>query len=90
MSEEEKIIFKEGESVCHKENLKLEMIVSRILKESSEFIKGVNKDGSPIKEKGIRMIGIECHWWETNKEGEKKLQVHKFHSRELRRYNVEK
>lgn len=84
-----KHFFKEGDEVCHKENPTLIMTVSRILKESKEFIKGYNTKGEVIKEQGIRMLGIECHWWEysqiTNK---KELKVYKFHSRELVPKNI--
>jgi hypothetical protein len=78
--------FKEGEIVCHKENLSLDMTVARILKESREFNKGFDaKENKPIIERGIRMIGIEVHWWEVSESepNKKNLRTHKFHSSEL-------
>ena len=77
--------FKEGDSVTHKDDLEHKMVVGRILKETCEFIKGFNKEtNEPIKKKGIRMIGIECHWWTKDPiSQDRKLNVAKFHSNEL-------
>lgn len=77
--------FKEGESVYHKDNLLQKMTVSRILKESITFNKGFDKaTNEPIKKVGIRMIGVECHWWSFDaKSGQKNLEKYKFHSNEL-------
>jgi hypothetical protein len=83
-----KHFFKEGDEVCHKENLNLIMTVSRILKESKEFIKGYDENGKVIKEQGIRMLGIECHWWATSITIGKELKTFKFHSRELVPKNI--
>lgn len=50
--------FKEGDEVCHKENLEQKMIVNKILKKTIEIpINGT-------KEKKTKMIGIECHWFQ--------------------------
>ena len=77
--------FKEGEEVYHKDNQALKLIVRRILKETKTFTKGFDEEkGEAIKEKGIRMIGIECHWWQKSSiTGENEIQIHKFHSSEL-------
>jgi uncharacterized protein YodC (DUF2158 family) len=85
-----KYYFKEGEEVFHKDNLEKKLIISRILKESVAFKKGFDeKTGTAIIEKSIRMIGIECHWWELSEAlGEKSLRKHKFHSTELIPYEV--
>lgn len=74
--------FKEGDAVRHKDNLEQGMSVSRILKETKEFVQGFNSENKPILKQGIRMIGIECHWW-IIKDGNKTLSIHKFHSSEL-------
>ena len=79
-----KYLFKEGEQVYHKENLSLLMTVSRILKESKMFTKGYDAKGNAIKEEGIRLIGIEVHWWQADPITKiKDLKTHKFHSTEL-------
>lgn len=70
--------FKEGEEVYHKYNLGVVMTISRILKESIDVIRGIDADGNAKKESVIRMIGIECHWFEGGV-----LKTHKFHSHEL-------
>lgn len=77
--------FKEGEPVVHKDNITHKMVVSRILKESIELIKGFDQaKNEPIKKRAVRMIGIECHWWVTNTiSKQQELQKEKFHSTEL-------
>lgn len=73
--------FKEGDKVRHKDNAELSMTVARILKENRRVIDGY-KGEEPIYRDKIRMIGIECHWWEI-KDDKKILMVYKFHSSEL-------
>lgn len=80
-----KYYFKEGEEVYHKDNLKVKLIVNRVLKDSVQIRKGFDmKEGKPIMETVIRMIGVECHWWEHSEAlNEKQLRTYKFHSTEL-------
>jgi hypothetical protein len=77
-----KYYFKEGEEAYHKDCLEKKLIVSRILKETIEVPKMIK--GEIEKRKVIRMVGIECHWWEESKAtGDKQLCTYKFHSSEL-------
>lgn len=79
-----KYYFKDGEEVFHKDCLDTKLIVNRILKESIKIKKGIDKNGDPIVQEVIRMIGIECHWWEYNEIfKEKQLRTFKFHSNEI-------
>jgi hypothetical protein len=82
--------FKEGEEVCHKDNLTEKLIVSRVLKESIEINKGFDSEkNEPIKKVVVRMIGIECHWWKKDRDSEEKvLMKHRFHSSELIPYFI--
>lgn len=77
--------FREGEEVSHKDNLNQKMTISRILKESVKVNRGFDeKKGQVITGDAIRMIGIECHWWQTSEiTREKALHKNKFHSNEL-------
>ncbi len=78
--------FREGEEVCHKDNVKLKMIVMEILKKtvSPKTTEKLPKmDIVDNLEKKIFVIGIKCHWWNGDK-----LEKEKFHSRELVPYNL--
>ena len=76
--------FKEGDEVRHKYNLEKLLVVCRILKDSKEIISGYDANNEPLKKSVVRMIGVECHFWEYDKElGEKVFRKEKFHSREL-------
>jgi uncharacterized protein YodC (DUF2158 family) len=79
--------FREGEEVCHKNNLKLKMTVERILKKTVAGKPGVvdlrKVESVEDIEKKIYIIGIECHWWDGDK-----LAKGKFHSRELVPFNI--
>ena len=53
--------FKEGDEVCHSDNLAQKMFVATILKKTIE----IPLNGDPkVKVKKTKMIGIECHWFE--------------------------
>jgi len=76
--------FREGDTVRHKFNIDKKLIVNRILKESRDIIIGAKEDGTPIKKTTNIMNGIECHFWEYDKDiKENILRKEKFHSREL-------
>lgn len=83
-----KKIFKEGEVVAHIENLQQKMNVARILKEVTTYPTGeTDNEGNPVRKKGSKMIGIECHWWEAIEE-RNTLRKERFHSRELIPWNI--
>jgi len=73
---EDKIYFKVGDEVAHKDNLDLKTEVSRILKEWRTI--HTDFGNSKSVEKKCFIIGIECSWWD----GQKRC-MDRFHSKTL-------
>lgn len=72
--------FKEGDVVCHRDNLLQKMYVKGIVKKVKEIWKGeYNVDGSRRLVRIELMCGIDCHWWANGGI----LRKERFHSREL-------
>ena len=75
-----KELFKEGETVFHKNNLKQELIVDNIYKEKKTIVDKYNsKEGKFDKKEVTVMRGVGVHWWDASGE----FQTYRFHSNEL-------
>ena len=75
-----KELFKEGETVFHKNNLKQELIVDNIYKEKKTIVDKYNsKEGKFDKKEVTVMRGVGVHWWDTSGN----FQTYRFHSNEL-------
>jgi hypothetical protein len=72
----EKIFYKEGDEVAHKENPSLKMNVKAVLFKDHK-IPGTDKSKKFL-------IGIRCAWWKSKEEYV--FQI--FHSRELVPWNI--
>jgi len=69
----EKILFKEGDYVAHRDNISMRMEVERVVYKRREYIDENNK---PVVKHFC--IGVRCRWWL----GEE-LQKNVFHSNTL-------
>lgn len=68
----QKYKYKEGQEVCHIDNISQKMYIERLVK-SSRMIEHDNE------QKQINFInGIRCHWWE-----DKQFKTAIFHTKEL-------
>lgn len=75
-----KELFKEGDTVFHKNNLDQELIVDNIYKEKKTIVDKFNQKESKFDKKEITVIrGIGVHWWNASKE----FKTFRFHSNEL-------
>lgn len=75
-----KEIFKEGDSVYHKNNLKLELIVDVIYKEKKLVPDKYNEKENKFEKKEVTVMrGIGVHWWGASNN----IETFRFHSNEL-------